>query len=149
MGGDLGKCFPSQRGFLQSPGGSSRGHGLRTQHFPYAWDLPLYVNGGSPGFRVWLWSFTSAKLSLFFREQTPVLAGGGDSSHRCLTARVPPPGGRGGGGSQEPFRSRQEGGWRTRDRDALLDSARNTLEPGWWLWKCWCLVITSLNTEVK
>lgn len=35
-----------------------------------------------------------------------------------------------GWGSQEPFRSRQEGGWRTRDRDALLDSARNTLEAG-------------------
>lgn len=31
------------------------------------------------------------------------------------------------GGSLESFKSTQEGGWRTRDRAALLDSARNRL----------------------
>lgn len=51
MGSDLGKGSSSQRGFLQSPGGSSLGYGLRTHYFPCAWDLPLFVNGGSSGFQ--------------------------------------------------------------------------------------------------
>ena len=55
-----------------------------------------------------------------------MLAGGGVPAQCCLTAREPPPGSN--GDSLEPFKRAQEGGWRTRDRAALLHSAHNTLQ---------------------
>lgn len=129
--GDLGKGFSSQRGILQTPGGSFLGCGLITQNFPYAWDLPLSTV--VPLVSECDSSFTSVKLPLFFREQTTGHARGGDPAHCGLIAKTPSPRSDGRVVLQERAGRRMEG----KRQGCSLRPAHNT-------WESWIMTFEVL-----